>query len=238
MTTLFTITTSPAEIEHLSRVKSVDLFDKRYQVHPGDTVPVCCQVGGKMTWVSASWGIQHGKKTLTSIPMEKILIRKPFNVWFRKYRSAIPVNCFITERGPDVHLTRIIKQRTFMLGGLCLPPDAQNADYRFVLLEVEAADILKKVSDFMPVSFSCHTSTSWCTQETILDVMQMVDRSGDKWFDFYKVDPKILALGNNDKDLLKPIGLSHREWLEREEKLNSLDLRGDRFNRNNTKGRH
>ena len=68
--------------------------------------------------------------------------------------------------------------------------------------------------------------------------MQLADSSGDKWFDFYKVDSKILEPESNSKELLKPIGISYREWMEREEKLNSLDLKGDRFNRNNTKGRH
>ena len=170
--------------------------------------------------------------------MEKILARKPFNIWFRKYRCAIPVNCFCMTQGDDTYLIRILKQRTFMLGGLCLPPDTQNPEYRFALLEVEAADILKRITDIMPINFSCHTSTSWCTQETILNVMQLADSSGDKWFDFYKVDPAILELESNDKELLKPTDISYREWMEREGKLNSLDLKGDRFNRNNTKGRH
>ena len=238
MTTLFTITTKPQEIEHISRVRPVESFQKHYQVHPGDTVPVCCQINGEMTWVSALRGIQHGKKYLTSMAMEKIHARKPFNIWFRKYRCAIPVNCYFTQHGPDVHLTRILKQRTFMLGGLCLPPDEESPNFRFALLEVEAADILKRITDVMPINFNCHTSTSWCTQETILNVMQLADSSGDKWFDFYKVDPKIVESRSNSKELLKPIGISYREWMEREEKLNSLELKGDRFNRNNTKGRH
>gem|GEM_PF-1320700 len=238
MTTLFTITTTPDEVGHLSRVRPILPFQKHYQLYPGDEVPVCCLVDGRMKWVSAVWGIQSQQDLLTSISMEKILIKKPFSIWFRKYRCAVPANCFFTKRDEDVFLTRILKQRTFMLGGLCLPPDEQNQEYRFALLEVEAADILKRVTDVMPINFSCHTSTSWCAQKTILDVMQLADSSGDKWFDFYKVDPSILVSGTNDKELLKPIGISYREWIEREEKLNSLDLKGDRFNRNNTKGRY
>jgi putative SOS response-associated peptidase YedK len=213
-------------------------FQKHYQVYPGDSVQVCCLIDGKMRWVSAVWGIQHQKIHLTSISMEKILVRKPFNIWFRKFRCAIPVNCYCTECEENVHLTRILKQRTFMLGGLCIPPDAKSPDYRFILLEVEAADILKLITDTMPINFSCHLSTSWCTQETILNVMQLADASGDRWFDFYKVDTAIHEPGSDNKELLKPKGISYREWIEREEKLNSLDLKGERFNRNNTKGRH
>jgi putative SOS response-associated peptidase YedK len=238
VTTLFTITTAREEIEHLSRIKPMTPFQKHYQVYPGDAVPVCCHIDGKMKWISAVRGIQHHRMHLTSISMEKILVRKPFNIWFRKYRCAIPVNCFFTHQDEKVHLTRILKQRTFMLGGMCLPPDAENTDYRFILLEVEAADILKRITDTMPINFSCHIATSWCTQETILNVMQLADGSGDRWFDFYKVDAAILASGSNDKELLKPKGISYREWIEREEKLNSLDLKGERFDRNNTKGRH
>lgn len=238
MTRLFTITTDRAEIEHLTRVQSIEPYRKRYQVHPGDTVPVCCQIDGKMTWVSAVWGIPHNGTIVSSIPMEKILVRKPYSIWFRKYRCAIPINCYCTEKDGDVYLTRILKQRTYMLGGLCLPPDENNDTHRFAILEVEAADILRRITDVMPVNFNCHNSSSWCTQNTILKVMQMADSSGDKWFDFFKVDAKILEAESNSKDLLRPTGISYREWMEREEKVNSLDLKGDRFNRNNTKGRH
>jgi len=238
VTALFTITTQPEEIEHLSRVRPVVQFDKLYQVHTGDTVPVCCKIDGKIKWVSGVWGIRHGKATLTSIPMDKILIKKPFNIWIRKYRCAIPVNCFFVEQEEKVFLIRILKQRVFMLGGICLPPDATHAQHRFALLEVEAADILARIADTIPINFRCDKASEWIGQETMLNVMELADSSGARWFDFYKVDPSILMAGTNTKELLKPHGISYREWAEREEKLGSLDLKGDRYNRNNTKGRH
>jgi len=191
-----------------------------------------------MTWVQAVWGIQMQREELTSISMEKILVKKPYSIWFRKFRCAIPVNCFCIELDREVYLIRILKQRTFMLGGLCIPPDSLSPYYRFAILEVEAADILKRITETCPVNFSCHDATSWCSQQSLLTVMQQADGSGDRWFDFYKVDAEILVPGTNDKDLLKAAGISFREWTEREEKLNSLDLTDDRFNRNNSKGRH
>jgi hypothetical protein len=52
------------------------------------------------------------------------------------------------------------------------------------------------------------------------------------------VDPNILSEKANEKAFLMPKGISYLEWIEREEKLNSLDLKGDRYNRGNSKGRH
>ena len=90
----------------------------------------------------------------------------------------------------------------------------------------------------MPVALSPHKTELWVSEPTLLKVMQMADRSGDFWFDFYRVHPRILEPKWNERDLLKPLGISFREWQERNEKLNALDLKDDRFNRNNTKGRH
>lgn len=238
MTRLFTITTTPEELEHLSRVKPVPDYEKHYQAGIGNSVLVCCPVEGRMQWISAVWGIKQGQLNPGSISMSKILVRKPFNIWFRKYRCAIPVNCFYFQKDQDVYLTRVLKQRTFMLGGICIPPDSGNPNYRFAILELEAADILKRITDTMPVNFNSHSATSWCTEKTILNVMQMADSSGDRWFDFYKVDPEILIPGRNNKAFLRPVDISYREWIEREEKLNARDFTGDRYNRNNSKGRH
>lgn len=238
MTDLYTIVSPKKEIEHLSRIRPFPKYDKLFQARPGHELPIIARTGTQLTGIKAIWGIEHRGKYITSIDVSKILLRKPFNLWFRKYRCAIPANCFYASREEGkVHLIRVLKQRTFMIGGVCLPPSETGSKHQFALLTVESADILQRVTDSMPVIFGCHKTANWIEEETILKVMGICDRSGDHWFDYYKVHPRIIEPKWNEKDLLKPMGISFREWQEREEKLNALDIKDDRFNRNNSKGR-
>ena len=237
LTDIYTIVTPAKEIEHLSRIRPVPKYDKLFQARGGTIVPIIARQVNQLCGTRAVWGIEHKGKTLTTIPLKKIMVRKPFNRWFHQYRCAIPANCFFVTANEKAYLVRVLKQRTFMLGGICIPPDEHYPKPRFALLTTESADVLQKITDEMPVSFSCHKSEQWITEETMLKVMQLADRSGDHWFDFYKVHPRILEDKWNEKDLLKPVGISFREWQEREEKLNALDVLDDRFNRNNSKGR-
>ncbi len=238
MARIYTLVTPSDIVGHESRIRPVPAFEPQYQVYPGNEMPVFITDGNQVRSVNASWGISYTGKRHLTISMEKIMTRKPYNVWLRKYRCAIPANCFCLGTDQKPYLVRILKQRLFMIGGVCIPPAVTGDGWQFALLETEAADVLQTISDSMPVVLSPHKTEMWVTELTLLKVMQMADRSGDFWFDFYRVHHRILEPKWNERDLLKPIGISFREWQERNEKLNALDLKDDRFNRNNSKGRH
>lgn len=237
MTDLYTIVTPKSEIEHQSRVRPIPKYEKRFQARSGDLLPVISKTRNTVTGVKAVWGIEDGRRTYYTIPMEKILVRKPFNIWFHKHRCAIPANCFFAHKDEKAFLVRVLKQRLFMLGGICLPAGEHRKKPQFAILTTDAADILTTITDTMPVNFSPHKTIEWIQQETILKVMQLADSSGDRWFDYFKVHPRIIEPKWNEKDLLRPIGISFREWQEREEKLNAIEVSEDRFNRRNSKGR-
>ncbi|HLF65549.1 MAG TPA: SOS response-associated peptidase family protein [Saprospiraceae bacterium] len=243
MLNLYTIATKPPVLAEQLHHNVLEEYTPAYQARPGMALPVILCSESKPVIVIARWGCttEAATMSLNSFPMDRILTQPPFNRWLHTQRCLIPANCFFARRTdtdlrPDEHniyLIRILQSRLFLIGGLFTVEHRRNSKdiYSFLLLTTESADVLRPLTDQMPVILSIEHLSTWLTSDHLIDVMHLADRSGDRWFDYFPVNSKILTPGMNDRDLLKPLGLSLQEMTEREHKLKAIDIRQDRFDR-------
>ena len=237
MLNLFTIATKAPALEEMCRVWGLEPFTPVYQVRPGMDVPILIREQGQIAWRTGRWGLIRKGQEVYQTGIERILTQRPFNVLIRTQRCAIPANCFFGKPSVnEVRLVRILKERTFLLGGICYPDTSGHL--RFTLLTCAPADILNDTVERMPVITSCQKVRDWLETEDMKRVMRYADRSGNFWFDFFRVSDEVLITGHNDRELLRPLGVSYQQWQAREETLQALQMREDRINRGNTKGRH
>jgi putative SOS response-associated peptidase YedK len=145
---------------------------------------------------------------------QHILTRKPDSILIRSSRCAVPVNCFYASNNQGVWLIRIPQHRVFYLGGVL-----QNG--QFQLLRTGSADVLTRITDSMPVLFSEADRKRWLnTGSRLMDVMPLMDRCADFWFDYYQIEDKFLTSSSLSGKDLEPIGQS---LTERNEKLRLTD---------------
>jgi len=254
MLNLYTLAVKPQALSELLNLRFHASYTPFYQARPGMYLPIIISTApGKKTTppqatlINAHWGCQTEAATmlLHAYPMEKILTQPPFNRWIHSQRCLIPANCFFgrnrnAARMPedhDTYLIRLLRSRLFLIGGLyTVERDAHRADiYTFLLLKTQSADILKPLMEEMPVVLMPDHLNTWLSSDHLVDIMHLADRAGDHWFDYFAVSSQILTPGTNSRNLLKPLGLSLREYEERDHKLKAIDVKQDRFDRRGSK---
>ena len=65
----------------------------------------------------------------------------------------------------------------------------------------------------MPVLFEVDRADKWLRKTNIMSIMSIGDQSLHKYFDLFEVSNRILDENVNDRDLLKPIGVSLKQTL-------------------------
>ena len=110
-----------------------------------------------------------------------------------------------------------------------------EGEFYFALLQCAPADILSSMQGQMPVVMAPEKLSSWLRGTEIGRVIHYADRAGSHWFDLYPVSKQILDRGKNDKELLKPEGVSQQQLKDHEMKLAALTFEKERPNRSNLK---
>jgi putative SOS response-associated peptidase YedK len=243
MLNLFTIATRASAISEILNVQLQATISPLYQARPGMEIPVILMIRGKPVLATAHWGCatEAATMSLNTFPTDRVLTQRPFNTWIHTQRCLIPANCFFARRSgkqmqPDDHSTyliRILQSRLFLMGGLYHTEVQRNGrdKYALVLLTTGSADILRSLSEEMPVLLSRDLMLEWLTAEHLADIMHLADRSGDHWFDYFPVSDAILTPGVNSRQLLKPLDMSMHERDERLHKLKAGEVKQDRFDR-------
>ncbi len=243
MLNLFTIGTRPDVVAEQLNLQLKDSYSPVYQARPGMKLPIIVFSSNKPSLVSGHWGCQTDAATmsLNSFPMDRVMTQPPFNRWIHTQRCLIPANCFFARRTDknlqpndhQIYLVRVLQSRLFLMGGLfAVERTLHGKDiYSFLLLTTESADVMRTLTDQMPVILPPENLSTWLTSEHLIDIMQLADRVGDQWFDYFPVSADILTPGTNNRHLLKPLGVSLREEEERKHKLKAIDVKQDRFDR-------
>lgn len=237
MLELYTMATEPEGLEDRFRLPERADYEPLYQVRPGDIMPIVIPMGEQKTAavVNASWGLKFkGRNPVPMVSMKNILKQKPYNVLIRNQRCGVPANCFFgqNEKGPI--LVRIPQERLFGMGGL-YHYDKESGSYSFALLQTDVADVLSSLMPSMPIVFSGDRHKTWLKAAHLYDVMRFADASGHHWFDYFSVSPELLKPGTNDRELLKPLGLSAKEIQDREDKIAALKMAEARSNKPSSK---
>jgi putative SOS response-associated peptidase YedK len=241
MINLITIATRPAALSDQLGIPCRTNFRASYQARPGAILPLIINRDAGSEVDSAIWGCQVPSFTMpiSAFPIDRVMGQKPFNRWIHTQRCLIPANCFFARtvrresRDTEIYLIRLLQSRLFLIGGLFKEERDTDDETRcsFCILTTESADVLKSVTPLMPVLIPPDHMKAWLNAKHVLDLMHLADRSGDHWFDYFPVSSKILQPGINDRELLKPLGLSVHQRTQRELRLGAINTQQDRFNR-------
>jgi len=226
MLSLYTISSKPDAI--IEQCKLVDPFSYSplYQARPGMQLPIIIQKENKIELVMAQWGVKN-----PFVGVNRILSTRPYNILIRKQRCAAPANCFFSLKNGQPYLIRLLQHRLFLMGGIF---HSAGGDLSFTLLQVQPADMLNTMMGQMPLVMAPEKLSSWLGGTEVGRVMHYADRAGSYWFDYFPVSKKILNTGNN-KELLKPEGMSRYTLEAHEKKLLVLAYEKERANRSNLK---
>jgi len=227
MLSLYTITSKPDTIIQQCKLSESFSYAPIFQARPGMKLPIIIEREKRIELVMATWGI---KKPLVS--MDRILSTRPYNILVRKQRCAVPANCFFSLKNDRPHLIRLLQYRLFLMGGIF---NYFDGEFSFALLQAHPADMLNSMQGKIPVVMAPEKLSSWLNSTDIGRVMHYADRAGSYWFDYYPVSKQVLHAAQNNKELLKPEGISQNEFKEHEKKLTALAFDKERPNRSNLK---
>jgi putative SOS response-associated peptidase YedK len=234
MIPLYTITSKAETIAECCKLAEGFSYSPVFQARPGMKLPILIQKEGKIELIMARWGV---KKPLVDV--DRILSTRPYNILIRKQRCAVPANCFFSLKRDQPYLIRLLQYRLFLMGGMF---HYSEGEFYFTLLQAHAPDMLNSMEGKIPVVMAPEKPSSpegapsgWLSGAEVGRVMRYADRAGSYWFDYFPVSKQILETGQNNKDMLKPLGISQNELKEHEKKLTALAFEKARPNRSNLK---
>lgn len=236
MLPLYTIATPPETLEEKCKIPGAVVYTPRYQVHPGDKVPILLLRKGSTEVVEAIWGLaaKSGKAPVLFVSMKNILKTKPYNIMLRNSRCALPANCFFGEMEKQAYLIRLTQERLFCMGAL-FQENTTTGQLHFAILLTEAADFISPLLSAMPVVVGAERHAAWLKAAHLHDIMRVADSSVNHWFDYFKVDNAVLEPDANSRELLVPMGMSAKQVQEREDQVAALKLEQSRMDRKSSK---
>ncbi len=228
---LYCIATTTEDLAARTNVAEPLDYTPIYQARPGMKMPIIIYRNNRPEFVSAMWGMRSST-AYNSVHMSRVLKSRPWNVLIRRNKCAIPANCIVVQKGSEAYLIRLPQHRLFMMAGVF---QQKGDDYFFTLLETESADIISSLTPDMPVFFHNDRVHKWLKADELDSIFRYADKAGNNWFDYFRVDSKILSPKENSRDLLIPLGLSHEQYLERQKRVAALSFEKERANRRNGK---
>lgn len=227
----FSIATEPSEISIRTNVASVIDYKPVYQARPGMKTPIIVWRNDKPEIVMAMWGMRTSS-AYNTVHMSRVLKGRPWNVLIRTQRCAVAANCVIVEKNKEAFLIRLPQHRLFLMGGVF---QMKGDEFHFTLLETESPDVLAGIANDTPVFIHNDRIQKWLTTPELDSIFRFADKAGTNYFDYFKVDPKILNPKENNRDLLIPAGMSHAEYAARQKQVMALSFEKERANRRNGK---
>lgn len=187
------------------------LFDTTvfYQARYTDKVTCLIYDNGEFGAEQSSWGFTEKGGTIFTLPMNKILKQRPWNVRIHKARAVVPVNGILIK---DIHgnpfILRSVDHRTIGVGVLI--SRLNNSTYQHAILTTEPPNTFKDKLEQVPVLMPPETAKRWLKTKNLQHIMKGMDQVHRLWLDLVPVNKTVLKQGN-EREWLKPIGPSLNE---------------------------
>lgn len=224
---IYSIATKTKSIATKCRIETEEEFAPVYQARPGMKLPAIIMINGTPQLVSAMWGLRSTISANT-IHMSRILKSRTWNLRLRRQRCVIPANCFIAEKNGQAWLIRLPQYRMFLMGAVY---QKKGNEYHFTLLETESPDLITSVTEDMPVVFPADKMQKWFTVKELDRILHFADKAANEYFDYFRVDATILNGNVNDKELLRPTGMTLEQYKLREMQIKAVTFEKERMNR-------
>lgn len=233
MENIYAIATEQAYFKSLFK-RRVEPYEKHYQARPGMQLPIVIREDESYRMVNARWGMALKKslQLVNTVHMRYVLKQSPYTILIRTGRCAIPANCFIAKKGERVYAVKLLQQRLFWMGGLYQVREDSNGHkhYEFAVLQTEAPDILMAVGEDVPVAVPLDRYGQWLRAKHLHQVMDMADKTGNQWYDYFQVSGDVLQPGVDERGLLAPTSPSYAELRARTKALRRIRVDEQREN--------
>lgn len=224
---IYSIATKTKSIASKCRIETEEEFAPVYQARPGMKLPAIIMIDKQPQLVSAMWGLRSTTSANT-IHMSRVLKSRTWNLRLRRQRCVIPANCFIAEKNGQAWLIRLPQYRMFLMGAVY---QKKGNEYHFTLLETESPDLFASVAEDMPLVLPPDRMQKWLTVTELDRIMYFADKAANEYFDYFKIDTAVLKANVNDKELLRPIGMTHEQYRLREMQIKAVTFEKERMNR-------
>ncbi len=231
MINAFSIATTPSELAIRTNIAEAPEYSSIYQARPGMKTPIIIWRYGKPEIIMAMWGLRSSA-AYNTIHMSRILKSRPWNIMIRNQRCAIAANCVIVEKNKEAFLIRLPQHRLFLMGGVY---QQKGEEFHFTILETESADLLSSITEDMPVFLHNDGIIKWLQATELDSIFRFADKSGNNYFDYFRVNPKVLDPKENNRELLIPQGVTHAQYIERQKQVMAMSFEKERMNRRNGK---
>ena len=227
----YAIATTPSDLALRTNIAEPLVYSPVYQARPGMKMPIIIFRNDRPELVPAMWGLRSSAAQNT-LHMSRVLKSRPWNVLIRRQRCAVPANCVIVQKNNEAYLIRLPQHRLFLMGGVY---QQKNDDLHFTLLETESADILDSITKDMPVFLHNDRIRKWLEGDELDRIFHIADKAGTNYFDYFRVDEKILDPKENNRELLIPLGMSHEQFVQRNKQIMASSFEKERSNRKHGK---
>jgi putative SOS response-associated peptidase YedK len=228
---LFSIATTAVDIALRTNSSGTIDYQPIYQARPGMKTPIIIWRNDKPEIVMAMWGLRSST-AYNMIHMSRVLKSRPWNVLIRTQRCAIAANCVIFEKNKEAYLVRLPQHRLFLMGGVV---QQKGEEFHYTTLETESPDILASFTPNAPLFINTDHIQKWLQATELDSIFRFADKAGTNYFDYFKVNPKVLDPKENNRELLIPQGMTHAEYIARQKQVMSLSFEKERANRRNGK---
>lgn len=204
-----------AEMEEffMAESGSESLFKKRYNILPGQRIPVIIRDGKKNQILSAVWGISAGKNSEHLTSLEQIRSSEEYQNLLEESPCLIPINGFYKwkERVQDDNypfFIRLISEDISAVAGVCRKETLKGDAERLTCsaLTMPANPLITPLSTHMPVLLTSDEARKWLQGSAPEMVKQGFD--GDRFLTdmtVFRVPELVNDPSNDSPELIQPI---------------------------------
>lgn len=117
MLDILTFVSNQQKFKELTNLKLNHGHVRNYQVRKGEVTSIAIKMSNDYELLDSCYGLSV-KKPVYQIDIRKTLKQRPFNLYVRSARCAIPVNCFFGLKDGHPYAMKLMEDRLFYLGGV------------------------------------------------------------------------------------------------------------------------
>jgi putative SOS response-associated peptidase YedK len=222
--------TSPVEaIRQTFKVEGGLNLPARYNIAPGQQIPLVRLADGTRELVMADWGLVPSwmKQKPTSKPMinarsETIAEKPSFRAAFARRRCLVPANGFYEwqkgEGGKTPMLIHLEDQVLFAFAGIWEAwwgPDGDELLESVAIVTRAATPNIAPIHDRMPVMLGEGDIALWLGEEEVapVEVLPRLAQRQAHEIHFHAVSKRVNAVQNDDPGLIEPVSIPTQQSL-------------------------
>lgn len=216
----YTITQTPQQLQDVFDFVDRPDFPPRYNIAPGQPVPIVRLEGGKRRLVLVRWGLVPGwskqmpSSMLINARGESVRDKPSFRDAFRYRRCLLPADGFYewqaAGKGPkQPYHVRLKSGRPFAMAGIWEHwQTAEGSELETcAIVTTEANEVLKPIHHRMPVILAPEDFEAWLDVDGTPpeEAAKLLKPAPSDWFEIVPVSTRVNRAANDGPGLIEPV---------------------------------